>query len=167
MIIGPEHGLVQISASMTMEFSYFGRKRLLSNCSYRKQTGISMCLTLGVTILDSTTEIQLVLSSQCTVGSPVWNAKAPMYLWITLVLLTAFYMHLISLSVDSDAIYGWFFNFQKTSTPSILWIIPETDRLLLRILAWSAYWWHFKQFCVVWYSTWFLLHVNLMKFDPS
>ena len=65
-----------------------------------------MCLTLGVTILTSTTEIQLVLSSQCTVGSPVWSAKASMYLRINLVFLTAFYMHLIYPSMDSDAIYG-------------------------------------------------------------
>ena len=65
-----------------------------------------MCLTIGVTLLASTTEIQLVLSSQFTVGAPVWSAKASMYLRITLVLLTALYMHLISLSVESDYIAG-------------------------------------------------------------
>ena len=80
MIIGPVHGFVYISAGMTLDFSYFGRKRPLSNCSCRKQTGISICLNLGVTILVSTTEIQLVLSSQCTVGAPVYSAKASMYL---------------------------------------------------------------------------------------
>ena len=32
-----------------------------------------MCLTLGVTILASTIEIKLVLSSQCTVVAPVWS----------------------------------------------------------------------------------------------
>ena len=31
-----------------------------------------MYLTIGVTVLDQTTEIQLVLSSQCTVGTPLW-----------------------------------------------------------------------------------------------
>ena len=55
-----------------------------------------MCLTLGVTLLASTTEIKLVLSSQCTVCAPVRSAKASMYLRITLVLFTALYMHLIS-----------------------------------------------------------------------
>ena len=55
MIIGPEHGLVRMSAGMTLDFSYFGIKRPLSNCYSRKKTVISMCLTLGVTILSSTT----------------------------------------------------------------------------------------------------------------
>ena len=59
-----------------------------------------MCLTLGVTILDSTIEIQLVLSYQCTVGAPVWSVKFPMYIQIAIVFLTDFYMHLISPSVE-------------------------------------------------------------------
>ena len=65
-----------------------------------------MCLTLGVTILDSKIEIQLVLSSQCTVGALVWRAKASMYLRTALVLLISLYMHLIYPSVDSEAIVG-------------------------------------------------------------
>ena len=65
-----------------------------------------MCLTLGVTILASTIEIQLLLSSQCTVGALVWIAKASMCLRITLVLFTALYMRLISPSVESDVIAG-------------------------------------------------------------
>ena len=68
LIIGLEHGLVQISDSMTLALSYFGIKIPLSNLSCRKQTGISMCLTIGLSILDSTTEIQPVLFSQCTIG---------------------------------------------------------------------------------------------------
>ena len=63
-----------------------------------------MYLTLGVTHLASTTEIQFVLSSQYNVGATVWSAKASMHLRITLVLLTDLYMHLISTSVESDAI---------------------------------------------------------------
>ena len=59
-----------------------------------------MCLTLGVTLLASTIEIQLVLSSQCTVGAHVWSTKASMYLRITLVFLTDLYMYQISPSVD-------------------------------------------------------------------
>ena len=55
-----------------------------------------MCLTLGVTISASTPEIQLVLSSQCTIGAPVWSYKASVYLRMDLVLVTAWYMHLIS-----------------------------------------------------------------------
>ena len=65
-----------------------------------------MCLTLGLTFLASTTAIQLVLSSQCTVGAPVCSAEASMYLRITLVLLTSLYMHLFLPSVDSEAISG-------------------------------------------------------------
>ena len=64
LIIGPVHGLVHISAGTTLNFSYLGRKRPLSNFSRRKQTGISMCLTLVVIILALTAEIQLVLSYQ-------------------------------------------------------------------------------------------------------
>ena len=37
-----------------------------------------MCLNLGVNILDSTTEIKMVLYYQCTVGAPMWSAKASM-----------------------------------------------------------------------------------------
>ena len=65
-----------------------------------------MCLTLGVIFLASTTEIQLVLSSQFNVGSPLWIDKASMYLRVTLVFLTDLYMHLISPSVESEAIDG-------------------------------------------------------------
>ena len=71
LIIGPEHGLVHISAGMTLEFSYFGTKIPLSNYSCRNHILMSMCLTLRVTILDSTTEIQIVLSYLCTVVEPV------------------------------------------------------------------------------------------------
>ena len=55
LIIGPGNGLVHISFGMILDFSYSGIKRPLQNCSYIKHTGISMCLALGVTILDSTT----------------------------------------------------------------------------------------------------------------
>ena len=41
-----------------------------------------MRLTLGVTILSSTTEIQIGLYSHCNVGAPVWSAKDCMYLHI-------------------------------------------------------------------------------------
>ena len=77
-----------------------------------------MCLTLVVTILDSTTDIKLVLYYQCAVGAPVWSAKDSMYIWIPLVLLTTLYMHLICPSVESEAIAGWIYNFQQISTPS-------------------------------------------------
>ena len=63
-----------------------------------------MCLNLGVTLLDSTTEIQLVLYYQCTIGAPLYSARASKYLRIIFVLLTALYMHLISTSVELDAI---------------------------------------------------------------
>ena len=65
-----------------------------------------MRLTLGVTLLASTKEIQLVLYYQCTVGAPVWSANVSMYLRINLFFLTALYMHIISPSVESEAIYG-------------------------------------------------------------
>ena len=138
LIIGLDHGLVHISDGMILDFSYFIIKRLLSNISSRKQTGISIYLALGVTLLASTTEIQLLLYYKCTVGVPVWSSKSSMYLWITLVFLTALYIHIISPSVESDAIASLICTFQQTATPSRVWIIPETDRLLLRITEWSA-----------------------------
>ena len=67
---------------------------------------MSMFLTLGVTILDSTRELQLVLSYQCTVCAPVRSANTSVYIQITLVFLTASYMRPISPSVDSEAIAG-------------------------------------------------------------
>ena len=67
---------------------------------------MSMYLTLGVNILASTTEINILLSSQYNVGAPMWRANASMYTRITLVLLTAFYMHLIYPSVESEAVAG-------------------------------------------------------------
>ena len=65
-----------------------------------------MCLILGIIILASTTKIQLVLCSQCNIGAPVFSAKFSMYLLMDLVLLTVLYIHLISTSVDSEAIDG-------------------------------------------------------------
>ena len=65
-----------------------------------------MCSTLGVTRLASTAEIQRLMSSWCTSGAPVWDAKAYMYLQTALVFLTALYMHIISPSVKSEAISG-------------------------------------------------------------
>ena len=103
MIFGPEHSLVHISAGMTLDFSYFVTQIPLSNVFCRKYIGMSLCLTLGVTLLDSTTEIQLVLSSQCTDGAPVWIDIAYMYLQISLFILTALYMHEISTSLESEA----------------------------------------------------------------
>ena len=102
----PEHVLVHISADMILEFSYFGTKIILSYFSCRKQTGLSICLTLGVTTLASTKEMKRVLSYQFNVGALVWIDKASMYLSTALVLLTALYMHLISPSVNSEAISG-------------------------------------------------------------
>ena len=73
-----------------------------------------MCLTISVTILDSKTAIKYVLYYQSTVGAAVWRAKASMYLQISLVFLTAFYIHLIYLSVESKATSGCIYNFQHT-----------------------------------------------------
>ena len=60
-----------------------------------------MYLTLGVTILSSISEIQLLLYSQCSVGAPVGIAKASMYLRMALVLLAVLCLNLISPSVES------------------------------------------------------------------
>ena len=65
---------------------------------------MSIYLTLGSTILASTTEIQLVLFSQCIFGAPVCSARVSVYLWIYLAFLIALYKHIIYLSVYSDAI---------------------------------------------------------------
>ena len=67
--------------------------------SSRNQTGMSIYLTLGVNILASTTEIQLVLPFQFSVGAPVWSSRASMYHQTTLVFLTDLYVHLIHPSV--------------------------------------------------------------------
>ena len=50
-----------------------------------------------------------------------------------------------------DTIYS----FEVGATTSQAWSIwrPETDRLLLIIIAWSTSWRHYKQLCVVWSST--------------
>ena len=109
-----------------------------------------MCLTLGVTILDSTKEIQLLFSSQFNVGSPLCSSKACSYLSIAFVFLIALYMHLIYPSVESEAISSCIYNFQNTAILRRVWIIPETNRLLLAILAWSASLWNYKHLgCVV------------------
>ena len=60
-------------------------------------------IVIGVTILASTIEIKIMLYFQCTGGEPVWIDKASMHIRITLVFLTALYMHLISPTVDSEA----------------------------------------------------------------
>ena len=78
---------------------------------------MSMCLTLGVTLLDSTTEIQLVLSYHFTVGAPVWSAKAYMYLQIALCFLTYLYIHLIYPSMDSEATAGRICNLHQKEMP--------------------------------------------------
>ena len=77
-----------------------------SNCYFRKETVMTIGLTQGVTFLVSTTEIQLLLSSQCTFGATVCIDKASVYLWIALVSLTALYKYLISSSVESEATSG-------------------------------------------------------------
>ena len=53
---------------------------------------MSICLTLGITVLDSTIEIQLVFPTQCTVGAPLLSAKASTYLRIALVFLKTLYI---------------------------------------------------------------------------
>ena len=94
-----------------------------------------MFLTLGVTILASTTEIQLVLYSHCTASTSVFSAKAYMYLRITLVFLAVLYMYLIYSSVESEAFYVDLQFIQQTVTTIRVRRIPETDRVLVIILA--------------------------------
>ena len=97
-----------------------------------------MCLTIGVTILASTTEIKIVLYYQFNVCTPVWSSKASMYLHIHLFLLTALHMNLIYISEEPEDKSGLVYTFQKTETPRRVWIIPETDHLLFRILLLST-----------------------------
>ena len=80
LIIGPEHGLVHIYTGMKIDFSCFGIKIPLLYCSFRNQTGMSICLTLGVTVLASKTEIIILFYSQCTYVAPVWSDRSSMYL---------------------------------------------------------------------------------------
>ena len=65
-----------------------------------------MSLTLGVNILASTTEIQLMLSSQLTDGAPVCSAKVYMYLRIALVFLKSLNMNIIYTPLDSEYTAG-------------------------------------------------------------
>ena len=76
-----------------------------------------MCLNPGVTISDSTKEIQLLLPSQYTVGALMWSAKDFMYLRRSLVLLTDLYMYLIYPPLVSEAIAGRICTFNQTATP--------------------------------------------------
>ena len=73
-----------------------------------------MYLNLGVTILDSTSEL-FFLYSQFTVGEIVWSAMASMQLQIYLFFLKYFFMHLISPSVDSEDKYGCICTFHKNT----------------------------------------------------
>ena len=90
---------MHISSGITLNLSSLVTKRPLSNYSFIIQAVLSICLTLGVTILDSTTEMQLVLSSLCNVGAPVWSAKYSMWRQIALGIFTDLYMPLISQAV--------------------------------------------------------------------
>ena len=67
---------------------------------------MSICLTQGVTLLASTTEIKLVLSYQFNVGAPVWRDKASIYLLIALFFLIDLQMYLIYSQVESGATSG-------------------------------------------------------------
>ena len=80
-----------------------------------------------------------MLSSQCNFCALVWDTKDSTYLHIALVLLTEFYMYIISPLVESHAIAGLIYNFRHTVTPRIICVIPENYRLLLIILAGYAY----------------------------
>ena len=93
-----------------------------------------MCLTLGVSILASTTEIQILLSSQCTVHESVWSAKATMQCQISVVFLIALYMYLIYPSVESEATAGCICNYHNTAITRRVLIMPETYYLLLVIM---------------------------------
>ena len=122
----------------------FGTKITLSKFSCRKHIGTSVCLTPGVTILASTTEIKLFLSYKYNVVAPLWSANASINCRTALVFLTDLYMHIIFILADSEDTAGWTWTFHHTETSIRVWIIPETNRPLLRILKWSTSWCHSK-----------------------
>ena len=97
---------MHISSGITLYFSYFGTKIPLKIILVENRQEWQFFKTLGVTLSASTTEIQLVLSSQFTVGAPVWSAKDKLYLRMALVFFTDFYMHLIFPPMESEAIAG-------------------------------------------------------------
>ena len=109
---------------------------------------------------------KFLLFSHCNVGALVWSAMDSMYLCITLFFLIAFWMYLIYLSLESEDISGVICTFQKTATPTRVWKILKTDRLLLKILALSTSWWHSNNsgFCSIQLDThlmlfwWHLFH---------
>ena len=55
--------------------------------------------------------------------------------------------------VESEAISVWICTFHKTETQIRVWIIYETDRILLIIIAWYLYLWQSKKSmgCIVFY----------------
>ena len=55
-----------------------GNKNTIFKCSCIKPTGISIFKTIGVNILASTTQIQIILYYHWTVVVPVWSAKSSM-----------------------------------------------------------------------------------------
>ena len=69
----------------------------------------------------------------------MWSAKDYIYLRIALFFLIALYMHIIYPEVELEAIAGRICTFQQTSSPRRVLRIPETERLMLRILLLSLY----------------------------
>ena len=98
----PDQGFIHISSEIMVVFSYLGINIPLSHCSCRIKPGNMMSLYLGITLLDSTTEIHLVLSSQCIVGAPVARSRDSVQLRPDLVLFKALHKHRISLSLELE-----------------------------------------------------------------
>ena len=79
-----------------------------------------MCFTLVVTILSLTAEMQIVLSSQCTVHTPSCHTKDPIYRQTALVLFTDLYIQRIYTSVESGGTSGCIFTLKYIARPKIV-----------------------------------------------
>ena len=105
LAMGPNKGLLHISTSMIVFFSYLLLNSPLLYCTCTKNR-ILMCFTLGVTSLALDTEIQLVLSSRCTVFAAMGIPRDSVYCHIDLLFLEFLQSHLISTSVESESTSG-------------------------------------------------------------
>ena len=112
-----------------------GIKYYLSNFSCRKKDMNFNVFNSSIHCFSFNNRNENYFSSLCTFSSPVCSAKDSIYLRISLVFLAALYMHIISPSVQSEAISGWICTFQHTYIPRRVWIIPYTNHLMLRVLS--------------------------------
>ena len=68
---------------------FWNKSTIVKLFFYKRDRNVNVFTSRGVTFLYQTKEVKMMLSSQFTVGAPVWSAKFSMYLRTALVFLTA------------------------------------------------------------------------------